>query len=128
MAMPVCEGCGKSGKGVEFRICGPFEFGKYCAPCEDEIENLMNGTVASRATSSREPDMTVAPCEVCGKDVEGAGPGGCECVECPTCEVVGDPACEVNRNQMLRFAEKMESLLHLEKLLAQGREAIREDK
>lgn len=32
--MPECEMCGKSGAGVEFNIFGPFEFGKYCVPCE----------------------------------------------------------------------------------------------
>jgi hypothetical protein len=35
---PTCEGCGKSGHGVEFNIFGPFEFGKYCVPCEKNMK------------------------------------------------------------------------------------------
>jgi hypothetical protein len=31
---PKCERCGKGGNGILFNIFGPFEFGRYCVPCE----------------------------------------------------------------------------------------------
>ena len=33
---PKCEKCGASGAGTQFNIFGPFEFGKFCVPCEKE--------------------------------------------------------------------------------------------
>tara|TARA_R110002110_G_scaffold250779_1_gene466790 strand:+ start:190 stop:387 length:198 start_codon:yes stop_codon:yes gene_type:complete len=51
---PTCEGCGKSGHDVEFNIFGPFEFGKYCVPCEKDMEKILNKTIVSRATSTRD--------------------------------------------------------------------------
>ena len=51
---PTCEGSGKSGHGVEFNICVPFECGKYCVPCEKDMEKILAETTVSRATSTRD--------------------------------------------------------------------------
>ena len=37
---PTCERCGKSGHGIEFNIFGPFEFGRYCVPCEKVLTKV----------------------------------------------------------------------------------------
>ena len=54
MAKPECEGCGKSGNGVLFSLSSRFGFGKYCVPCEEDMDKILAETVASRATSTRD--------------------------------------------------------------------------
>lgn len=44
------------------------------------------------------------PCEVCG-----LFPDDCICLECPQCDVVGDPEC-YEQHGMVRSAEQIQSL------------------
>lgn len=50
----------------------------------------------SRYAPETPPDEPVPPCDVCGKAVEGTGPGGCECPECDKCGASVDPRCAIN--------------------------------